>query len=74
VAANASSLPEVAGEAALLVPPEDDEALARAIQLLWEQPALARSMGEAGRRNAQRFRWDSCARETAAVYREAAKT
>jgi glycosyltransferase involved in cell wall biosynthesis len=74
VASNASSLPEVAGGAALLTPPEDDEALAHAVHLLLSQPAVAQKLGEAGRRNALRFRWDTCARETAAVYRQAAGT
>lgn len=68
VCSNASSLPEVAGDAALLVPPQDDEALAAAIHLLLDQPQLAAAMAEAGRRQAARFRWDACARETAAVY------
>lgn len=69
VCSNASSLPEVAGDAALLVAPEDDAGLAAAAHLLLSQPQLAAALAEAGRRQAARFRWDLCARETAAVYK-----
>jgi glycosyltransferase involved in cell wall biosynthesis len=68
VCSNASSLPEVAGDAALLVAPEDDEALAAAVHLLLSQPQAAAGLAEAGRRQAAGFRWDTCARETVAVY------
>ena len=68
VSSNASSLPEVAGDAALLVNPEDDEALAHAVHLLLSQPQLAATLAEAGQRQAARFRWTTCARETEAVY------
>jgi glycosyltransferase involved in cell wall biosynthesis len=68
VCSNASSLPEVAGDAALLVAPEDDEALAAAVHLLLSQPQAAAALAEAGRRQAAGFRWDTCAQETVAVY------
>ena len=61
VCSNASSLPEVAGEAALLAAPEDDEALAHAVQLVLGQPEVAKVMGEMGRVQAGRYRWDVCA-------------
>lgn len=70
VCSNASSLPEVAGNAALHVEPEEDEALAHAVHLLLSQPAAARALGEEGRRQASRFRWDTCARETVEVYKQ----
>jgi glycosyltransferase involved in cell wall biosynthesis len=70
VCSNASSLPEVAGNGALLVAPEDDEALAYAVHLLLSQPAAARALGEQGLKQASRFRWETCARETVEVYRQ----
>lgn len=72
VCSNVSSLPEVAGGAALLVAPEDDAALADAVRLVLTQPALAESMRERGRIQAARFRWERCAAETLAVYRRLA--
>ena len=74
VCSDASSLPEVAGDAALLVPPEDDEGLAAAVHLLLSQPQLAGAMAAAGHRQAARFRWDLCARETVEVYERVVKT
>jgi glycosyltransferase involved in cell wall biosynthesis len=71
VCSTASSLPEVAGGGALLVPPEDCEGLAHAVHLLLGQPAFAQSLAEAGRRNAARFCWGRCAEETLAVYASA---
>lgn len=71
VCSSASSLPEVAGEAALLVRPDDDLGLAHAVHLLLSQGAAAQMLGEMGRVQAAQYRWDTCARETVAVYRRA---
>jgi glycosyltransferase involved in cell wall biosynthesis len=68
VCSTASSLPEVAGGAAMLVPPQDSEGLAHAVHLLLSQPSFAQALAEKGRCNAARFRWDTCAEETLAVY------
>ena len=68
VCSNVSSLPEVVGDAALLVPPHDIDALAEAIRLVITQPALAAEMRRRGQVQAARFRWDHCAAETAALY------
>lgn len=72
VCSNSSSLPEVAGEAALLIPAEDVDALVNAIRLMLTQPDYAASMRERGIRRAAEFRWDKCAQETAALYQEVA--
>jgi glycosyltransferase involved in cell wall biosynthesis len=72
VCSNVSSLPEVAGDAALLVPPTDADALAAALRLVLTQPQLAARMREAGLRQAARFTWERCVRETAALYAETA--
>ncbi len=59
---NTSSLPEVAGEAALLFDPFDVEAIARALETLVGDEAMRARLIEAGRRNLVRFSWDACAR------------
>jgi len=66
VASNRSSLPEVAGDAALLVDPEDRRGLREAIER-----ALRESdrLGAAGRARAARFTWEHTAALTAATYR-----
>ena len=68
VCADVSSLPEVAGDAALLVPPTDDEVLAAAIGRVLDEPGLATALRQAGRTQAARFSWSRCAAETVAVY------
>lgn len=70
VCSTISSLPEVAGDAALLVPPTDDEALAAAVQRVLTEPGLAEAMRSKGFQQAAGFRWERCAEETVAVYGE----
>lgn len=59
---NTSSLPEVAGEAALLFDPLDVEAIAHALETLVSDEGMRARLIEAGRRNLARFSWDACAR------------
>jgi len=66
-----SSLPEVAGDAALLFDPEDAGAIRAAIERVLGDPALALSLRAAGRAQAQRFSWAATARATAGCYERA---
>ncbi len=68
VCSNVSSLPEVAGSAALLVDPRDEEALLAGVRRVLTEPTLARELSQRGRRQAARFSWSRCAEETVAVY------
>jgi alpha-1,3-rhamnosyl/mannosyltransferase len=67
----ASSLPEVAGDAALLVDAHEVEALARGLGELLGREELRRYLAEKGLRRAKEFSWERCARETLRVYRQA---
>ncbi|XXF75619.1 glycosyltransferase family 1 protein [Myxococcaceae bacterium GXIMD 01537] len=69
VSSNVTSLPEIAGAAALLVPPDDAGAWRDAIQRLLRDETLRESLVEKGRERAARYTWDDCARRTLAVYR-----
>lgn len=71
VASNASSIPEVAGDAALLVDPEDEGALADALARVLGDPELRADLGRRGREQAARFSWAATARATLAAYRSA---
>ncbi len=62
ICSNVSSLPEVAGDAALLVDPRDVEGLAGAMQRLAQDEALRRALIERGREQTRRFTWQRCAR------------
>ena len=68
-----SSLPEVAGEAAVLVDPEDPEAIAGGLRELLEDTDLRNVLCAAGTARVASFTWQRCARETAAVLRRAAQ-
>jgi glycosyltransferase involved in cell wall biosynthesis len=71
LAAARSSIPEVAGDAALLVDPEDTPAFAAAVQRVAESEALRRELRRRGRAHAAAFTWERTARETLAVFAEA---
>jgi glycosyltransferase involved in cell wall biosynthesis len=60
-----SSLPEVAGDAALLFDPFDPRAIADALRRI---PGEAERLREAGRARAASFTWERCAEQTAAAY------
>jgi len=68
-----SSLPEVAGDAALLVDPMDRAAIGAGLVRLAGDPALRRDLVEAGRRRAAGFTWRATAAATWATYREVAE-
>jgi len=67
-----SSLPEVAGDAALYVDPHDPAAIAAAVVRLAGDPELRARLAAAGLARAARFDWAEAARATAAVLRRAA--
>ncbi len=70
VTSTVSSLPEVAGDAALLVNPHDTDALADAIYRVLTDPVVADRLRRAGPRQAAHFSWARTASATAAVYRD----
>jgi len=69
VATNAGSIPEVVGDAGLLVPAMDSRALAEAVQELLGDEALRRSLGMRGRKRARTlYRKESMVARTLEVY------
>lgn len=61
ITSNSSSLPEVAGDAGLLVDPTKDEEIVEAILTICSDPTLAQSKIQAGLQRAKLFSWDECA-------------
>jgi glycosyltransferase involved in cell wall biosynthesis len=72
IGSNTSSLPEVAGDAALLVDPTDAQSRAAAIAGLLEDESRREEMREKGLQQAARFSWDRTATMTLEMYREVA--
>ncbi|MHB1318851.1 MAG: glycosyltransferase family 4 protein, partial [Anaerolineae bacterium] len=72
ICSRVSSLPEVAGDAALLFDPASQEALESAMRRLWNEPALRDELGRRGRAQAARFTWEACAQTVMAALESAA--
>jgi glycosyltransferase involved in cell wall biosynthesis len=68
---DASSLPEVAGDAALLFDPHSAEAIRDAVARVLGDAGLAATLAERGRERAAAFTWRRTAEATVAVYRRA---
>lgn len=62
------SLPEVVGDATILVDPSDVAQIVDAMRLVLTQPALAAELRARGLARAAQFTWERTARETIAVY------
>jgi alpha-1,3-rhamnosyl/mannosyltransferase len=69
---NTSSLPEIAGEAALTFDPHDGKAIADVLARLLQAPALRAQLAAAGLEQAARFTWEQTAAQTLGVYRQVA--
>ncbi|HJX39787.1 MAG TPA: glycosyltransferase family 1 protein [Anaerolineae bacterium] len=72
VASNAASLPEIAGDAAVLVDPQEPEALATAIADLLKDVSRRKELARRGRERAQLFSWNNTVAQTVAVYESVA--
>lgn len=72
IVSNVSSLPEVVGDAALLVNPESDEEITVALWRLLTDQALQAELRAKGLQRAAAFSWSRAAERTMAVYRKAA--
>jgi alpha-1,3-rhamnosyl/mannosyltransferase len=71
VATTAGALPEVVGQAGLLVPPCRPEALAAAVARVLDEPGLADRLRAAGLEQARRFSWLEAGRQLGDAYRAA---
>ncbi len=74
VTSNTSSLPEVVGDAGLMVSPTDTDALADALMRMLQDEALRQACRERGIQRAQSFSWKVTAQKTRNVYEQVAKS
>jgi len=69
VAARATSLPEIVGDAGLLVDPMDDDAMADALHRAMTDEVLRRTLIDKGKKRSRDFSWEATARQTLACAR-----
>jgi glycosyltransferase involved in cell wall biosynthesis len=70
VCSNASSLPEVVGDAGLLVTPTDTTAITEALRRVLGDDSLRRDLQHRGPIQAQKFSWEQAAEQTLALYKQ----
>ncbi len=70
ITSNTTALPEVAGDAAVLVDPDKPDELADAMARVIHDSSLRASLREKGFQRVKRFTWEQTARQTLAVYKE----
>jgi glycosyltransferase involved in cell wall biosynthesis len=68
ICSRVSSLPELAGDAALMIEADDAIGLSAAMRQVVDQPELAATLRQRGFANVARFTWETCARQTADLY------
>ena len=69
ITSNVSSLPEIAGDGALLVDPRSVTEIASALRNLLTSPSVQEKLRAAGRARAERYRWENCARKSLDFFR-----
>lgn len=73
ITSNSTALPEIVGDAAVRIPPDDFTAWHEATSRLLRDSAQQRTLTELGRERSARFNWTECSRQTIGVYRRALK-
>jgi glycosyltransferase involved in cell wall biosynthesis len=68
IASNVTSIPEVTGDAAVLINPRDDHSLAASIERVLRKPDQLIQMSKEGLEQAKKFSWEKCAQKTLDVY------
>jgi glycosyltransferase involved in cell wall biosynthesis len=69
ITSNVSSMPEVAGDAGLLVDPRSPAEIAAAIERLLLSPGLRAELSGKGQARARRYTWEACARQSIEFFR-----
>ena len=73
ISSNTTSLAEIAGGSALSIDPEQTESVSHAMQILAESTQLQSELVVLGRQRAAAFTWQTCADQTAAIYKQMAR-
>ena len=73
ITSNRASMPEVAGDAAILVDPEDKASIVEAIDRLVQNPEYRQQLAEKGLEQARKFSWENTARQSLESYQSLLK-
>lgn len=71
ITSNTSSLPEVVGEAGIMVDPEDGDALCQAMLTIYNSTEVRQKMSDDSLERASKFSWKKCAEQTIDAYKAA---
>jgi glycosyltransferase involved in cell wall biosynthesis len=74
VTSNTSSLPEVVGDAGIMVTPTDEDALCQAMLNVYQSESLRKEMSAKSLHQAARFSWEKCIQDTINGYKMAMQT
>lgn len=70
ITSNCSSMPEVAGDAAIIVDPENVREIAYAIKIVFSKPQIKKGLIEAGFKRLKDFTWEKSAVKTISIYKK----
>jgi len=70
ISSNTSSLPEVVGDAGILLDPKDANSWVKNIKKILDNKEFAKTLSKKGLIQAKKFSWEKCAKETIKVYKE----
>lgn len=71
ITSNTSSLPEVVGDAGIMVSPTDADALCHSMLEIYNRPSLREAMSLKSIEQAKQFSWQKCTQETITAYKTA---
>lgn len=71
ITSNTSSLPEVVGDAGIMVAPTDADALCHSMLELYQNTTLRETMAQKSLKQASQFSWERCVQQTIAAYKTA---
>jgi len=74
ICCNTSGMPEVAGDTAILVSPEDEEDIAEAIDKIMMDEELSQQLTESGYIRAKEFNWETTAQQTLSIFEQVRRT
>ena len=74
ITSNTTSLPEVVGDAGIMVDPKDEDALCQAMHTLLTNRTMCQELSQKGLERSHHFSWSKCAADTVEIYKKIASS